>query len=214
MMILFQTAFACEPPGPMMNCQWGQWTDWGSCTKTCGKGSQTSTREIQQPAQNGGEICEGKPSRDQPCNENCCPVDCKWGQWTAWGSCPVTCGGGTWTSTRVIGQEAVCGGSNCTGNSTRDQPCNTNCCPVDCQWGQWTEWGDCSLTCGGGTRMATRGYKQEAECSGSKCVGYSTRNQACNKNGCPFGTYLGCYHITNEKLKGTYQFYSENSPYM
>ena len=152
--------------------------------------------------------------RNTPCNNNCCPVDCRWGPWTARGACPVTCGGGTWTSTRVIEQEAVCGGSNCTGNSNRQQSCNTNCCPVNCRWGQWTEWGACTKTCGGGTQTSTRGQEPQAKCGGSKCVGDSTREQPCNENGCPVGSYLGCYHVTDEDLKGTYRFMSRNSPYL
>ena len=209
----FQTTFACQPRN-RVNCRWGQWTEWGSCTKTCGGGSQKSTRKIERPRKNGGSACEGDVTRSQPCNENCCPVDCQWGQWTDWEGCPVTCGGGTWTSTRVIEQDALCGGSNCTGNSDKDHLCNTNCCPVDCRWGQWTEWEACSVTCGGGTQMSTRGFEQEAECGGHKCIGDSTREEPCNTNGCPVGFYLGCYHITDEELKGTYQLNSMNSPYV
>ena len=28
--------------------------------------------------------------------------------------------------------------------------------PTDCQWGNWEEWGACSLTCGGGQHARTR----------------------------------------------------------
>ena len=177
-----------------VNCQWGQWTEWASCSVTCGGGTQSSTRFIEQEALNGGARCVGDSIRDRPCNTNGCPVDCVWGQWTGWGSCSVTCGGGTQTSMRTIKKEAENGGNNCVGKSIRDQPCNTNGCPMDCQWGQWTAWESCTKTCGGGTQTAKREVRKEAK-DGGNCPGSSTRNQPCNTNGCPvdclWGPWLG-----------------------
>ena len=40
-------------------------------------------------------------------------VDCKVGQWNAWGICSVTCGGGTKTKTRDVIQEPKYGGMTC-----------------------------------------------------------------------------------------------------
>ena len=80
-----------------VDCLWGQWTGWGSCTVTCGGGTQTSTRVINQEAQNEGIDCVGNSARDQSCNTNDCPgktlpdlflqtflrVNCTW-----FGECP------------------------------------------------------------------------------------------------------------------------------
>ena len=52
-----------------MDCQWGQWGRWASCTKTCGGGTQISTRRIQK---HGGSRCLGDTLKDRQCNTNSC----------------------------------------------------------------------------------------------------------------------------------------------
>ena len=56
-------------------------------------------------------------------------VDCTWGAWSAWETCSVTCGGGTQERNRTITQPALNNGTDCTGNDTETQPCNSNGCP-------------------------------------------------------------------------------------
>ncbi|MBY0451870.1 MAG: hypothetical protein K2P92_02465, partial [Bdellovibrionaceae bacterium] len=69
-----------EPPLVVVDCA----GTWGSCSKTCGGGSQTFAVTTQ-PA-NGGLACP----TSRACNEQACPVDCA----GSWGSCSKTCGGG------------------------------------------------------------------------------------------------------------------------
>ena len=54
-----------------VDCQWGQWGRWTSCTKTCGGGIQTKTR-IQKHAETGGRSCLGKTFKDRHCNTKSC----------------------------------------------------------------------------------------------------------------------------------------------
>ena len=56
-----------------VDCQWGQWGRWASCTKTCGGGTQISTRRIKRQAQNGGRDCVERKTKTQQCNKNSCP---------------------------------------------------------------------------------------------------------------------------------------------
>jgi hypothetical protein len=56
---------------------------------------------------------------------------------------------------------------------------------VDCKWSDWSEWGDCSKTCGGGVQNATRVKLQEELYDGLPCDGEATRQQDCNPDQCP-----------------------------
>ena len=53
--------------------------------------------------------------------------------------------------------------------------------PVNCVFGQWNPWGDCSVTCGaGGFQIASRPTAQQALNGGDGCVGDSVQGQACD----------------------------------
>ena len=45
-------------------------------------------------------------------------------------------------------------------------------------WGEWSEWEECSLSCGSGTRIRTR------TCESSNCVGVSSESGTCNEDPC------------------------------
>ena len=47
--------------------QWGDWGAWSACTKTCGGGQQTRTRECTPPS-GGGSDCVGDSQQTQDCN--------------------------------------------------------------------------------------------------------------------------------------------------
>merc|ERR1719430_2308982 len=76
------------------------------------------------------------------------------------------------------------GGDPCTPeHTTIEESCNAQECPVNCQWSEWTI-GQCSVTCGGGTRTNTRFIKQTAEFGGEKCQGEDSMTVNCNTDGC------------------------------
>lgn len=53
---------------------WNAWQPWGSCSKSCGKGSQTRTRLCNSPPPSfGGAYCNGAETQMQVCNERHCP---------------------------------------------------------------------------------------------------------------------------------------------
>ena len=56
---------------------------------------------------------------------------------------------------------------------------------VNCRWGSYQTWSECTKSCGGGTRESIRVIEQEAKNGGVPCVGSAKRTVACNKESCP-----------------------------
>ena len=54
---------------------------------------------------------------------------------------------------------------------------------MDCEWSEW-QIGQCSVTCGGGTRTNTR-TKNVEESNGGVCTGNPTAQEDCNTQNCP-----------------------------
>jgi len=51
------------------------WTSWTACSLSCGGGSQTHTRECDNPKPNyGGMNCSGNAMETQSCNSQPCPI--------------------------------------------------------------------------------------------------------------------------------------------
>ena len=61
----------------LVDCIWTDWT-WGSCSKTCGGGTQSGTRAISQAAKNGGNDCTGSSTTTRSCNPHACPTPGEW----------------------------------------------------------------------------------------------------------------------------------------
>ena len=55
--------------------------------------------------------------------------------------------------------------------------------PVHCEWNDW-QLGECSKTCGGGTRINSRTKKTE-EANGGICEGEAIMQDVCNTQACP-----------------------------
>ena len=86
----------------------------------------------------------------ETCNDNPCPV---WTEWTDWTPCTKSCGGGL----RKKARECVLPKSEafkCSdGDSEMIEKCNENTCP---SLTPWTDWSECSVTCGGGSQKRIR----------------------------------------------------------
>eukprot|EP00095_Tigriopus_kingsejongensis_P008230 snap_masked-scaffold591_size129331-processed-gene-0.4 protein:Tk08230 transcript:snap_masked-scaffold591_size129331-processed-gene-0.4-mRNA-1 annotation:"SCO-spondin" len=164
-----------------------EWADWSQCSHTCGGGFRQKTRECVGPnandvssSSNGDEnACMEPLEVIEACNEDTCPVWSVWGEWTI---CSKTCGGGERTRYRqctdpVTGQEAFCPGSN-----EESEDCNTQDCPY---FTEWTEWTDCSLTCGSGTRSKVRECIVPRDGDANICNGETRTQESCNETPCP-----------------------------
>ena len=58
----------------LVDCQWGEYSAWSACTKTCGGGKQYKFRVVQTYETEGGIACDAnKNVKEQDCNTDSCP---------------------------------------------------------------------------------------------------------------------------------------------
>lgn len=122
---------------------WSQWSDVGKCVVSCGGGIILRRRTCI-----GGDECPGQRTMRMECNSVPCSY---WSGWTEYGQCSATCGKGFSTRTRLC-QNLVPGRGECPGDSVQRRVCiapQSSCVPST--WGTWTDIGQCSASCGGGT---------------------------------------------------------------
>ncbi|XP_061184990.1 SCO-spondin-like [Saccostrea echinata] len=165
-----------------------KWSDWEPCSVSCGGGSQSRTRSCSKPSpQYGGAPCVGDNKESQHCNTQFCPIDGGYTDWSKWDTCSVTCGGGTQKRTRSCTNPAPqYGGAACSGDNEENQDCNTQACPIDGGFTDWSAWDTCSVTCGGGSQGRTRTCTNPApQYGGADCSGDRKESQACNEQNCP-----------------------------
>lgn len=166
-----------------VDCELGEWTEWGSCSASCGGGTSKRFKAIRFPAQGNGKAC---PSSNDTriCADDPCPVNCMWYDWGDWNGCSVSCGEGTRPRTRQKQLLAKHGGDDCVGNESEIQPCGEPC-PQDCKWAEWMDWEACKVTCGGSERIRFRIHAQQAVGDGFNCSGENFERGVCGDDSCP-----------------------------
>jgi hypothetical protein len=124
------------------------------------------------------------------------------GDWGDWGGCSLTCGGGTKTRAWEVSDDEVDGGTCVNRGKTEDTSCNTQACSTsggggggggggsttpaatNCT-GSWGSWGNCSKTCGGGTKSRSWNVTSN-ETNGGTCANRNkTEDASCNTQACP-----------------------------
>jgi len=140
-----------------VDCKLSDWSMWSVCSRECGGGQRTSSRQIAAHPLAGGKPCQDSLKRVEACNEIYCPgdqpVDCTLGSWGAFEACSASCGGGQMRRDRGVATEPRNGGVACAStNTTQVVPCNTHPCSGGelCTWTTWTAWSECSASCDGG----------------------------------------------------------------
>ncbi|XP_023288888.1 semaphorin-5A, partial [Orussus abietinus] len=106
-------------------------------------------------------------------------ADGGWGEWSLWSPCNRACGGG---SQHRVKQ---CESAPCEGIAMQTRVCNSHPCrdlsdaEEDGQWSCWTDWSECSVSCGVGFRTRTRECLGPGECEGSGQVKETCEMPSC-----------------------------------
>uniref|UniRef100_A0A087Y443 SCO-spondin n=1 Tax=Poecilia formosa TaxID=48698 RepID=A0A087Y443_POEFO len=143
--------------------------------------------------------CTCERGRLVNCSRVSCNVDGQWSSWTPWSRCSVSCGAGLQSRYRFCSSPqrdaliffdlptAISGsGLPCLGPHREDQVCIVPPCDLDGAWSRWSDWTDCSKSCGGGIQSRRRLCDSPSpEGSGSYCEGLGTEVRACNTDHCP-----------------------------
>ncbi|CAH1774348.1 unnamed protein product [Owenia fusiformis] len=127
---------------------WTKWSDWSSCSSTCGSSERTRRRECGNPKPKyGGRLCVGSDLDVQDCRKAACPpptpppIDGGWSDWSDWGRCSAKCGGGIRTRNRECNSPRPQNdGKPCAGNLDDWQMCNQHECNEVRKPTQWTPW--------------------------------------------------------------------------
>ncbi|XP_020605249.1 coadhesin-like isoform X2 [Orbicella faveolata] len=183
-----QQTNVCNTQGCPVDGNWGPWSMFGRCTKTCGGGLKYRNRKCNNPAPaSGGKSCQGPSLQAQHCNTQACAIDGHWSPWEQYSQCSKSCGGGSQYRRRTCDNPAPSGGGKqCPGPSQQTNHCNTQACAVDGQWSRWSMYGKCSVTCGGGFKYRSRKCDNPAPASGGKnCRGPSFQSVVCETQACP-----------------------------
>jgi len=124
-------------------------------------------------------------------------IDCKWTEWGAWTACSVTCGAGQKKMSRqTVGPHW--GGVGCvTGDKERFSTCNTQNCPVSCEWNHWGPWGPCTKTCGVGIKHRKRGALPFTDRDGGSHCPESGKEDSsqCSTFSCPINCDVGAWGL-------------------
>ncbi|GAA6107134.1 SCO-spondin isoform X2 [Tachysurus ichikawai] len=72
--------FNCTEDSCNVDCEWSSWSEWSSCSVSCGSGMQRSSRSVVQHRQYGGRECEGHSHRSRECTgpDCACPEGERW----------------------------------------------------------------------------------------------------------------------------------------
>ncbi|KAK3092770.1 hypothetical protein FSP39_007057, partial [Pinctada imbricata] len=177
-----------------------EWSSWGDCSSSCGKGQEVRSRICSSTnhvhCNNLGIETDVRECTKAPCPH---PVDnlsiniCfdfddvtegVWSEWSQWSTCD--CKSQTANRTRTCKSQSPGNGrQDCQGFSRAviacDSSMNPECPAVDGHWSDWSSWSTCSVTCGTGSRRRNRKCDNPVPENGGKdCNGVKTEILDCD----------------------------------
>eukprot|EP00927_Polykrikos_kofoidii_P009143 TRINITY_DN13795_c0_g1_i1.p1 TRINITY_DN13795_c0_g1~~TRINITY_DN13795_c0_g1_i1.p1 ORF type:complete len:1545 (-),score=151.55 TRINITY_DN13795_c0_g1_i1:291-4925(-) len=183
---------------PSVNCSWGDWQSWDTCTRSCDGGQRFRSRSIAQFPLFGGVACSPSDMQEvgvcstQRCSQMFCK-DGAWSEWLDWSSCSATCTSGVRFRSRTVLVPANECGRAASGTSFETEFCNSDvpCVPsIDCLLSTWGDWSGCTSTCDG-TMQRRRDVTRYGAGFGKFCTGGLNEVGPCN-SGCGKGTPVDC----------------------
>jgi hypothetical protein len=171
----------CNVQSCPVPCVLGYWSDFSTCSKECGGGTQSKTRSVVQWNAHGGKACDSL-EETQICNRQPCAVDCVQQNWGAWSLCAGECGKeGKTRRTRVTYVPAVADGRPC-GDEAEEEVCPMDRCPKFCDVTTWGSWTPCTKQCNYGVQSRARSIQTHDDMSVCPKL---TESQQCNTEKCP-----------------------------
>lgn len=162
---------------------WTNWSDWGSCSTTCGYGQKRRFRSCSNPSpEYGGLDCFGESTELMNCLGGNCTADGDWSKWMSWSTCSNTCGTGWKIRSRECNNPPpFLGGQTCNGLGYAVDSCTVSACAVDGGWADWMGWSTCSESTVNGMQFRYRSCTNPGPSHGGmNCNGSSMEMTNCS----------------------------------